>query len=201
MALGVLVFPNPPNSDMDYGIFNVRTDIKACDCTRGCTDIVRESALKVDWEKNPLPPRGIEPTSGACRSDALPKSLRVCGRTNWAVSPWISELDICHKLKVTPRPAEYKGKYSALLFALGSIGFCCCCCCFFFFFWGGGCLGDSLRTALYQYISVTTFCTDFSIWMNTADWFIHRMWEVCTWVCTFHELIIYTYMCTIPDVA
>ena len=24
----------PPNSDMDYGIFNVRTDVNACDCTR-----------------------------------------------------------------------------------------------------------------------------------------------------------------------
>ena len=33
---------------MDYGIFNVRIDINACDCTRGCTDTVRESALKVD---------------------------------------------------------------------------------------------------------------------------------------------------------
>ena len=33
---------------MDYRIFNVRTDVNACDCTRGCTDTVRESALKVD---------------------------------------------------------------------------------------------------------------------------------------------------------
>ena len=33
---------------MDYGIFNVRTDANACDCTMGCTDTVRESALKVD---------------------------------------------------------------------------------------------------------------------------------------------------------
>ena len=33
---------------MDYGIFNVRTDGNACDCTRGCTDTVTESALKVD---------------------------------------------------------------------------------------------------------------------------------------------------------
>ena len=33
---------------MDSGIFNVRTDVNACDCTRGCTDTVRESALKVD---------------------------------------------------------------------------------------------------------------------------------------------------------
>ena len=33
---------------MDYGIFNVRTDINARDCTRGCTDTVRESAVKFD---------------------------------------------------------------------------------------------------------------------------------------------------------
>ena len=33
---------------MDYGILNVRTDVNTCDCTRGCTDTVRESALKVD---------------------------------------------------------------------------------------------------------------------------------------------------------
>ena len=33
---------------MDYGIFNVRTDVNACDCTRGCTNTERESALKVD---------------------------------------------------------------------------------------------------------------------------------------------------------
>ena len=25
----------PPNSDMDYRIFNVHTDVNACDCTRG----------------------------------------------------------------------------------------------------------------------------------------------------------------------
>ena len=53
----------PPNSDMDHGIFNVHT--------RGCTDTVRESALKVDREKNPLPHRRFEPASAACRSDAL----------------------------------------------------------------------------------------------------------------------------------
>ena len=45
--LGVY-FPNPPNSDMDYGIFNVHTDVNACDCTRGCTDILRGYALKID---------------------------------------------------------------------------------------------------------------------------------------------------------
>ena len=42
------------NSDMDYhGIFNVRTDVNACDCTQGCTDTLRESALKLTlWEKS-----------------------------------------------------------------------------------------------------------------------------------------------------
>ena len=39
---------NPPNSDLDCGIFNVCTDVNACDCTRGCMDTVREFALKVD---------------------------------------------------------------------------------------------------------------------------------------------------------
>ena len=61
---------------MDYGIFNVRTDINACDCTRGCTDTVRESALKVDFgRKKNLAHRRIEPTSAACRSDALTTEL------------------------------------------------------------------------------------------------------------------------------
>ena len=41
---------------MDYGIFNVRTDENAWDCAQGGggRDIARESALKVDWESNPL---------------------------------------------------------------------------------------------------------------------------------------------------
>ena len=45
--LGVY-FHNPPNSDTDHGIFNVRTDVNACDCARGFKHTVRESALKVD---------------------------------------------------------------------------------------------------------------------------------------------------------
>ena len=31
---------------MDYGVFNVRTDVNVCNCTRRCTDTIRESALK-----------------------------------------------------------------------------------------------------------------------------------------------------------
>ena len=32
------------------GIYNAHTDVDSCDCTRGCTDTVRESALKVESE-------------------------------------------------------------------------------------------------------------------------------------------------------
>ena len=73
-------FFNPPNSEMDYGIFNVRTDGNACDCTRGCTNTSKRVCTE-SWllEKNPGPHRGIEPASAACQSDAL---------TNWATSPF-----------------------------------------------------------------------------------------------------------------
>ena len=59
--LGVLMFLNSLNSDMDYGIFNMHTNENACGCTWECTDTVRKSALKVDsgrkipwctWELN-----------------------------------------------------------------------------------------------------------------------------------------------------
>ena len=49
----------------------MRTDVKACNCTWGRTDTVRESALKVDWEKNPLLYQGIKPASAACQYDTL----------------------------------------------------------------------------------------------------------------------------------
>ena len=61
---------------MDNRIFNMRTNVHACDRTQGCTDtpkrVCTESWL---WEKNPLPHRGIEPASVVCRSDALPTEL------------------------------------------------------------------------------------------------------------------------------
>ena len=50
-------------------IFHMHTDVNACDCTRGCTDTVRESALKADsgrkipcrtWESN-LHPQNASP--------------------------------------------------------------------------------------------------------------------------------------------
>ena len=69
----------PLRSDMDCRIFNVRTEVNACNCTRGCTDTRKRVCIeRWLWEKNPLPHRGIEPDSAAWRSDAL---------TNWATSP------------------------------------------------------------------------------------------------------------------
>ena len=70
--------------DMNYRIFNVRTYVNECCCTwvgvglgevgwyRHRKRVCTESWL---WEKNPLPDRGIEPASAACRSDALPTEL------------------------------------------------------------------------------------------------------------------------------
>ena len=55
--LGVLVFHNPSNSNVDYRIFIVRTDVNACDCTRGCRTHVRESALKVAAGRKKIPCR------------------------------------------------------------------------------------------------------------------------------------------------
>ena len=71
-------FHNPLNSDMDYRIFNVRTDVNTCDCAGGCMDtrkrVCTESWL---WEKNPLLHWGIKPVSVVWWSDAL---------TNWATT-------------------------------------------------------------------------------------------------------------------
>ena len=65
---------NPPNSDMDYTIFIVRTDVNACDCTQGCTDtckVCKDFTESWLWEENPLRHWGIEPASAAWQSDAL----------------------------------------------------------------------------------------------------------------------------------
>ena len=75
-------FHNPPNSDMDYMMFIVRKDASVCDCTRGCKDTVRESALKVDCgreiscrtgESN-LPQRRAGPT--LCQLSYIPTHTR-----------------------------------------------------------------------------------------------------------------------------
>ena len=55
----------------------MRTDVDACDRTRGLYgNRKRESALKVDsGSKIPCRTGGIEPASAACRSDVLPTEL------------------------------------------------------------------------------------------------------------------------------
>ena len=51
------------------------TDVNACDCTRGCTDTVRESALKVDSRRNIPCHTGKSNPSVMCQSNALPNEL------------------------------------------------------------------------------------------------------------------------------
>ena len=67
----------PPNSDVDYGIFNVRTDVNTCDFTRGCTDTVKEPALEVDSRrKKSFAAPGNRTCVGDVRvSDAVPTEL------------------------------------------------------------------------------------------------------------------------------
>ena len=43
-----------------HKIFNIHTNLNAYNCTGVCGDTLRESPLKVDWEKSPLPHLGIE---------------------------------------------------------------------------------------------------------------------------------------------
>ena len=63
---------------MDYGIFNVCTNVNACNRTRGRTDTVRESALKVDsGRKIPCAASGNRTCVGG---------VPVRFSTSWAVS-------------------------------------------------------------------------------------------------------------------
>ena len=68
----------------------MRTDINACGCTRGCTAIVREYALKVDFQRN-IPCR--------TREVNLPQ--------------WCATLTIC-QLSYIPTPNYNHTKYSTL---------------------------------------------------------------------------------------
>ena len=65
---------------MDCGIFNVRTAVNACDCTRWCTDIVRKSALKVGFGRKKK--KTLAPGNRNCVGD-----LSVRCSTSWATSP------------------------------------------------------------------------------------------------------------------
>ena len=64
-----LCFHNPPNSDMDYGLFNVRSDVNACDCTRACTD-TRKRALH--WKLTPGEKSLAAPENQTCVEFSTP---------------------------------------------------------------------------------------------------------------------------------
>ena len=72
----------------------MRTDVNACDCTRGFTDTGRVSTESWLWKKNPLPHRVIEPVPAACRSDALPTELHP--HPNYASEDTASEMTACN---------------------------------------------------------------------------------------------------------
>ena len=87
--LGIWVFHNPLNSDMDYGMFNVLTDGSACHCTRRCMEAVRESALCTPvriWVF--LPELTLEEKSISAPGNWSCISCKPVGcRTNWAPFP------------------------------------------------------------------------------------------------------------------
>ena len=60
---------------MDYRIFNMWSDVNVCNYTQGCLDTIRETAAKVDWQKNPVLHQGIKPASAVCWSHPLPTEL------------------------------------------------------------------------------------------------------------------------------
>ena len=65
------------NSDINYRIFNVHTDVNAFNCKWGCTAVTCKRVCTESWlwEKDHLPHWGIEPASVACRPDALATGL------------------------------------------------------------------------------------------------------------------------------
>ena len=93
------------------GIFNVRTDVNACDCTWRLygyrTRVCTESSL---WEKNHLPHRGIESALAACRSGALPTELhpRPAGASGRNTFSW-SQVKV--RLAVIPHVTQYVKRF------------------------------------------------------------------------------------------
>ena len=78
---------------MDYMIFNVHTDINACDCTRGCTDTVNETALKVDCGRKKILCRSGE--SNLHQRSAGPMLYQLSYLPIPATSPFPSSLREC----------------------------------------------------------------------------------------------------------
>ena len=63
------------------GIFNVHTDIAACDCTQGCTNTKRECTESGLQEKNSL----VHGDSNPCQDCTWPFGPTLC--THWAIQP------------------------------------------------------------------------------------------------------------------
>ena len=88
---------------MDYGIFNVRTDVNACDCTRGRKDSVRESVLKVDSGRK-IPCRTGESNLRRRRAGPMLYQLSYIptpfrgkkGVQFWSWQQWIPVYIVCH---------------------------------------------------------------------------------------------------------
>ena len=80
-AYGIFVCPNKGMAAIARDL-NLRTGVNVCDCTRGLCGYCERVCIKVDFEKNRLPHRGIESASAACRSDALPTELHPCPLEN-----------------------------------------------------------------------------------------------------------------------
>ena len=106
-----LCFHNPLDSDKDYGIFNMCTDVNACYCTQAQMGTLRECALKVDFgRKIPCCTR----ESNLCRRHAGPmlyqlsyippppplwpgkKKFSSCRISRWWMASTASLLDTTH---------------------------------------------------------------------------------------------------------
>ena len=73
---------------MKYGILNVRTNVNAYDCTQGCTDTVRESALKGESRRK-IPCRTGESNLRRQRAGPMLYQLSYIP----AYAPWFGFLD------------------------------------------------------------------------------------------------------------
>ena len=96
---------------MDYRIFNVRTTGNACDCTRGCTDTARESALKTEsWKLKVWKLTLGEISLTAPGNRTCVRGMPVWYSTNWATSlpSAITNEDLLHQTNSTPLVTKIK---------------------------------------------------------------------------------------------
>ena len=95
-------FHNPPNSDVDYRIFNVRTDVNACDWTGGVRTLVRECALKVDSGRKI--PRRTGESNLRQRRDGPMLSPTELHPHHYGYISQHSHLITCHIVSILPQP-------------------------------------------------------------------------------------------------